>query len=105
MTTTMQELFGEVISTLAYVPDETTARLVKAAPELLEALKKITRAFVGHLADEARPHNIKPEELCPCMANEVSRAYAAIAQATGEPTEDELQAEAIANGDMLPNGD
>jgi hypothetical protein len=62
---------------------EANARLIAAAPSLLEALKDTVRALNQHLTDEAKAAGVDVETLCPCLTNEVRAAQAAIAKAEG----------------------
>ena len=60
-------------------------RLMASAPELLAALTETLRALESHLDESTRDHNLGHRyNLCPCNRNEVQRARAAIARATGE---------------------
>lgn len=64
---------------------EANARLIASAPELLEALTETLRALEAHLDEACRDHGVSHRDLlCPCNQNEVVRARAAIAKATGK---------------------
>ncbi len=64
---------------------EANARLIAAAPELLEALEETLRALEVHLDDDTNHCGLKHRDLlCPCNQNEVVRARATIAKAKGE---------------------
>lgn len=60
------------------------ARLIAAAPELLDALRETLRALESHLDESCRDHGLGHRDmLCSCNQHEVVRARAAIAKAEG----------------------
>ena len=63
---------------------ELLIRQANAAPDLLEALEDATRALVEHINIMAVDNKLPPNEVCPCMDNEVKKARNAIAKAKGE---------------------
>lgn len=85
---------GSIVATVGRGPEpeqiggqeraERNARLIASAPALLAALKECLNALETHLRDDAKFLGTKPETLCPCMENEVSRGKAAIALAEGK---------------------
>ena len=63
---------------------EANARLIAAAPELLDALRETLRALESHLDESCRDHGLGHRDmLCSCNQHEVVRARAAIAKTEG----------------------
>ena len=61
------------------------ARLIAAAPAMLEALQAVVVAFENHLLGDTVNAGLKSaENLCPCWEGELKQAQAAIRAATGE---------------------
>lgn len=59
--------------------------LLTTAPDLLASLIETLRALEAHLDDATRDAGLgHRSDLCPCHDNEVRRAKAAIAKATGK---------------------
>ena len=66
--------------TNAYSAQEANARLIAAAPDLLEALKELSRSFIGTYSDDQR----SDDEINNHREHWERMARAAIAKATGE---------------------
>lgn len=53
-----------------------------AAPELYEALKRVTIALEAHITEDCRRTGNTPERQCPCTEGELEIAHAALAKVT-----------------------
>jgi hypothetical protein len=80
-----KEELDEVFANADFIVQACNAydELVEQRYELLEACKGTVRALEAHIMEMATATSVEPEEVCPCLLNEVAKAHNAIMKAEG----------------------